>query len=369
MKGSWFNPAQAMFTAIYLLVGLGIVMAYSTSAVYSDFFYHNPQHFLFRQIFYTVIGTLILFITSTIPLNFWKRHARTMMLISISFLALVYIPGIGKTAGGAQRWIHLGLINFQPAEYAKVAVCVYLADYLTRKKKAIQEGSLKIYLPPLCLIGIVCILTLAQPDLGSTAFIFILVAILIFLSGLKLWFVGIAALVIVPVFYILVIRVPYRLSRLSAYLNPWNDPQGSGFQIIQSFLAFGLGGVRGVGLGQSMQKLFYLPSSYNDFVFSIIAEELGLVGLLVVILLYGIVFISGIELSRHAHDSFERLLIIALTLMIVLQALIHMLVTTGLIPTKGLPLPFVSFGGTSLLFNFMAFGLILSASNQGARVR
>ncbi len=358
------NPAKILFVTIYSLVGLGILMTYSTSAVYSDYVYNNPQHFLLRQILYAVMGSLLLVMTSSMRIKFWQEHARHLILVAIFFLVLVYLPGIGRTAGGAQRWINLGLFHFQPAEFAKVVVCLYLADYLTRKRKIIQEGGIKVFMPPLFLIGIVCALTLLQPDLGSTAFIFILVSIMIFLAGLRTWYIAAGACVFLPIFYFLVIRVPYRLSRLSAYLNPWNDPQGSGFQIIQSFLAFGLGGVKGVGLGQSMQKLFYLPSSYNDFVFSIIAEEMGLLGCLVVLVAYLIIFFAGIRLSKKLQDPFQRLLVIALTLMIVLQALIHMLVTTGLVPTKGLPLPFVSFGGTSLLFNFMAFGLILSASRS-----
>ncbi|MSR76693.1 MAG: putative lipid II flippase FtsW [Candidatus Omnitrophica bacterium] len=368
MKLRW-NPVKVLFTCIYLLVGLGIVMTYSTSAVYADYLYQNPQHFLVRQILYALLGSGLMFVTAAVPLQFWKRHALALMLFSIGFLFLVFIPHIGHTAGGAKRWINLGMIKFQPAEFAKIAVCIYLADYLTRKRKMIYEGSLKVFFPPLVLVGITCVLTLLQPDLGSTAFIFLIVASLIFLAGLRMWYVGVAASVVIPIFYMLVVRVPYRLSRLSAYLNPWNDPQGNGFQIIQSFLAFGLGSLKGVGLGQSMQKLFYLPSSYNDFIFSIIAEELGIVGVLAVMALYVTIFLSGLELAKKASDSFQRLLIIALTLMIVLQAIIHMLVTTGLVPTKGLPLPFVSFGGTSLLFNFMALGLIMSAEKHLHRSR
>ena len=163
--------------------------------------------------------------------------------------------------------------------------------------------------------------------------------------------------------------MPYRLSRVTAYLNPWEDPQGSGFQIIQSFLAFGLGGVQGVGLGQGMQKLFYLPSQYNDFIFSVIGEELGLPGTLTVLLLFGVIFSVGLRLTVRAKQDFERYLIFSLTCMIVLQALVNMLVTTGLVPTKGLPLPFVSFGGSALVFNLMAVGLLLSADRAGRRKR
>lgn len=358
---------KIFFFCVCLLVGIGIVMTYSASAVYAQHVYDNAEHFLIRQCIYALIGTFVMFGTASIPIGFWQRHARSMIILSIVFLILVYIPGIGHTAGGAQRWIGLGVINFQPAEFAKITVCIYLSDYLSRKIKPIKKGSFFTFLPPLLLVGAVCVLTLAQPDLGSTAFMLMIVAFLFFLSGIRLRYVLTAMAAIVPFFYLLVLRVPYRASRVTAYLNPWHDPQGSGFQIIQSFIAFGLGGIHGVGLGQGIQKLFYLPSSYNDFIFSVIGEELGLIGAFFILAIYGIIFVCGIQMAEKSRGNYERFLIMALILMIVLQAIIHMLVTTGLIPTKGLPLPFVSFGGTSLVFNMMAAGLLLSADRQGMR--
>ncbi len=358
------KQGRLIFIAVYVLTGLGLVMTYSASAVYADHVYHNPYHFLFRQALYVLLGTLVMFATASVPVSFWKRNALSLILLAVFFLVVVFIPGVGKSAGGAQRWIGLGLFNFQPAEFAKVAVILYLSDYLARKKKMIRDGGLKIFLPPMLLVGLACSLILLQPDLGSCAFIFLMVAILIFFAGLRIRYVAAAAAIIVPVFYFLVIRVPYRASRVTAYLNPWNDPQGNGFQIIQSFLAFGLGGIKGVGLGQGMQKLFYLPSSYNDFIFAVITEELGLLGALFVILLYGAIFVCGIQMAEERTQDYDRMLIVALTLSMVLQALINMLVTTGLIPTKGLPMPFVSYGGTSIIFNFMAAGLLLGMDRQ-----
>jgi cell division protein FtsW len=356
--------ARVFFITVYVLVCFGVIMTYSASAIYAEHVYHRQEYFLLRQFFYAAIGTVLMLMTAATPLQFWKEHARTMMLLAIFFLIIVYLPVIGRSGGGAQRWIRLGPFNFQPAEFAKVVVCLYLADYLTRKIKTIKKGSLSIFLPPLILIGLICGLTLMQPDLGSTAFIVIMVALMFFLAGIRMHYVLGALLIIIPIFYFLVIRVPYRAARVTAYLNPWDDPQGSGFQIIQSFLAFGTGGVKGVGLGQGIQKLFYLPSSYNDFIFSIIGEELGMIGLLVVVVLYGVLFVSGMQMAQNARQDYDRLLILSLTFMIVLQAIIHMLVTTGLIPTKGLPLPFVSFGGTSLVFNLMAVGLLLAADRH-----
>ena len=358
---------KIFFFCVCLLVGIGIVMTYSASAIYAQHVYDNAEHFLIRQCLYALAGTVAMFAAASVPVAFWQRHARSLIILAIGLLILVYIPGIGHAAGGAQRWIGLRMINFQPAEFAKIAVCVYLSDYLSRKIKPIKKGSLFTFLPPLILVGLVFALTLAQPDLGSAAFMLMIAAFLFFLSGIRLRYVAAALLAILPVFYLLVLHVPYRASRVTAYLNPWDDPQGSGFQIIQSFIAFGLGGLHGAGLGQGIQKLFYLPSSYNDFIFSIIAEELGLFGVFLVLALYGIIFVCGIQMAEESRGNYERLLMMALTLMIVLQALIHMLVTTGLIPTKGLPLPFVSFGGTSLVINMVAAGLLLSADRQSSK--
>lgn len=353
-----------IFISVMLLLGLGIVMTYSSSAMYAEHVYHTPQYFLIRQALYALAGIGVYYATSALPVVFWKRYARAIIILAIFFLMMVFLPVLGRSGGGAQRWIRLGPVNFQPAEFAKLAVCVYLSDYLTRKNKSIRKGSILVFLPPIVLVGSVCALTLIQPDMGSTAFIFLTAALMFFLAGIKIRYIAAAAGLVLPLFYFLVMRVPYRVSRVTAYLNPWEDPQGSGFQIIQSLLAFGIGGPKGEGLGHGIQKLFYLPSSYNDFIFAIIGEELGLAGVLFVLGLYVVIFVAGIQMAERAPYDYEKLLIISLTLMIVLQAIIHMLVTTGLIPTKGLSLPFVSFGGTSLIFNMMAMGFLMAIDRE-----
>lgn len=354
-------PARILFIAVYLLVSVGIVMTYSASSVYAEQVYGNSMYFLIRQLIFVIIGTFFMIMTAMSPVQFWKKHSREVILFAILMMILVFLPGVGREAGGARRWIRLGPgVNFQPVEFAKIAACIYLSDYMTRKIKIIKQGSLPILIPPMILIGTVCGLSLLQPDLGSAVIIFLVTSVLVFMAGIRIRYVFMALSALIPVFYILVARVPYRLSRVTAYLNPWEDPQGSGFQIIQSFLAFGMGGIKGVGLGQSTQKLFYLPSSYNDFIFSVIGEELGLIGMLFVMLLYGVVFICGIRMAERAKNDHEKMMTTSLILLILFQALINMLVATGLIPTKGLPLPFVSYGGTSIVFNLMAVGFLLS---------
>ncbi len=363
------KEARLLFISVYALVCFGIVMTYSASAIYADQIFKSPTYFLKRHVLYALVGTAFLFFTASLDAYLWKERSWEILILSFTLLILVLIPVVGHQAGGARRWIRLGPVNFQPVEITKIAVCLYLSDYLSRRIKRIQRGEFSVLLPPMLILGASCALILLEPDLGSSVFIFLISAFLFFLAGLRFRFVLIASLFFLPALYFLVIRTPYRLSRVTAYLNPWSDPKGSGFQIIQSLLAFGLGGVKGVGLGESTQKLFYLPQSYNDFIFSIIAEELGLIGSLSLILLYGMIFWTGMKIARRASGSYEKFFVTSLTLLIVLQAIINMLVATGLIPTKGLPLPFVSYGGSSLVFNLVAVGMLLAMDRALQRGR
>jgi len=300
------KEARLMFVVTYLLVGIGTVMIYSASGVMAHDWHGNEYFFLIRQILYVTLGTIGFFIASSLPMEFYKKNARAFMLMAIMLLMTVYMPVIGHSAGGARRWIHLGGFQFQPVEFAKLACCIYLADYLGRKIAWVQKGDVKVFFPPLILIGLTCGLTILEPDLGSVAFMVMTTCIIFFLAGLQLRYVFGALAVLMPALYFLIIRVPYRLSRLEAYLNPWEDPLGSGFQIIQSFLAFASGGIHGVGLGQSTQKLFYLPSSHNDFILAVIGEELGLIGILCVLALYLVFFFCCIRMARKADQPPDR---------------------------------------------------------------
>ncbi len=358
------KDARILFVVTFLLVSIGIVMVYSSSAVLAHDWHGNTQFFLIRQFFYVMLGTIGFFIAAALPLDFYKRHARAFMLLAIMLLMTVYLPIVGHAAGGARRWIHFGAFQFQPVEFAKIACCIYLADYLGRKIARVHKGEIFVFIPPLILIGVVCALTLLEPDLGSVAFIVMMTSIVCFVAGIQLRYVFGAVALFIPALYFLIIRVPYRLSRLEAYLNPWEDPLGSGFQIIQSFLAFASGGLRGVGLGQSTQKLFYLPSSHNDFILAVIGEETGFLGLMGVIALYVIFFVCCIRMARRTEQPFEKLLVTSLTLLIILQTVIHMMVATGLVPTKGLPLPFISYGGSSIVINLVAVGILMAVDRR-----
>jgi len=358
------REGRILFLASFLLLGFGLVMVYSSSAVVAAEQYRHATFFLTRQCFFAIIGVIAFFITASIPLSFYKDHARTIMFIAIGLTILVFVPGLGRSAGGARRWISLGGINIQPAEFVKLAACLFLADYLSRKVALVQKGVLTVYIPPAILIGMVCLLVLIQPDLGSFAFLVILTSVAFFVTGLQVRYVAVALGVLIPAFYFLIVRVPYRMHRLEAYLNPWEDPQGKGFQIIQSLLSFALGGASGAGIGQGTQKLYYLPSGHNDFIFAVIGEEMGLWGTCLVTSAFLVIYYAVIKIAERRQQIFEKLLVLLLGYYLVIQALIHMMVATGLVPTKGLPLPFISYGGSALVANLIAVGLILACDRH-----
>ena len=354
------KESEIILIAVFILVATGIVMIYSASAMFAERFFQDPTYFLKKQLMFAGAGLLTLFAGMTIPPKWIRDNSRSLVFFSILFVLSVFLPGIGKTGGGARRWIHFFNFSIQPVEFAKIAVCAYLSDYLTRKSKKITQGSLMPFIPPFLILGVLSLALILQPDLGSVVFIFLISFIMFFLAGLRLRYVFSTLIVGLPAVMFLIIIEPYRFRRILAYLNPWDDPRGSGFQIIQSFLAFALGGLKGVGLGASTQKLFYLPQSYTDFIFSIIGEELGLLGGFVVLALFVVILIQGLAISQKLSDPFRKYFAYSLTLIISLQAIVNMLVTTGLIPTKGMPLPFVSYGGSSLVFNLAAIGLLVS---------
>jgi cell division protein FtsW len=348
----------------FTLTALGVIMIYSSSAIFAYEHFGDSFYYLKRQLFYVAIGLLMMIAASLLDPYWIRKNGLFFVLIGMGSLVLVYLPILGQEGGGARRWINLGPFHLQPAEFIKIILTIYLADYLSRKNKEIQRGDWKVFLPPLVIFGIFSGLVIAQPDLGSVIIYFILTATLFFISGIRLrYFFGIASIVL-PAVVLLVVMFPYRMARITAFLDPWRDPKGGGFQIIQSFIAFGVGGWSGVGLGGSTQKLFYLPQSFTDFIFSIIGEELGLIGTLVVLALFVTFFIFGFNITRKSKDLFLNLYSRGLILMILIQAFINIMVATGMIPTKGLPLPFISYGGSSLIMNLTAVGLILGVDRK-----
>ncbi|MBI4549908.1 MAG: putative lipid II flippase FtsW [Candidatus Omnitrophica bacterium] len=361
------KDGEKVLIYVFILVALGIVMTYSASAMYAERFYQDSMYFLKKQLIFAAVGFVALIGCMAIPPAWIRANSRLLAVFAILFVLCVFLPVIGKSGGGARRWICFFDFSIQPVEFAKIAVCAYLSDYLTRKSKKISQGALGVFFPPLLIIGTLCLALILQPDLGSIVFIFLVAMLLFFLAGIKMRYVFATLAMGIPLLFLLIVSEPYRFKRLISYLNPWDDPRGSGFQIIQSFLAFGLGGWKGVGLGASTQKLFYLPQSYNDFIFSIIGEELGLVGAITVIGLFVCILMHGAAISSRLTDPFKKYFAYSLTLLITVQSIINILVTTGLIPTKGLPLPFVSYGGSSLVFNMAAIGLLIGLDVKRTR--
>lgn len=349
------------FASFIILMSLGTVMIYSSSGVYALETMGNSLHFLQRHLMFMVIGGAMMWTAMVIDYRSLQKYARPLFVLALIMLILVLIPGIGKISSGARRWFNLGPINFQPSEYAKVALIIYLADFFSRKREMIRSVR-RGFIPVIMVMLFMCALIMKQPDMGNTVLVASITMSMYFMAGgRKGVFVAILALA-VPIFAVLVIAEPYRIRRVVSFMNPWLDAQGAGFQLSQSQIALGSGGFWGVGLGKSVQKLFYLPAAHTDFIFSIIGEELGFLGALLVIILFGVFIWQGTRIIRHTADSFGYLLCAGIMVMLSIQVVVNIGVSIGALPTKGLPLPFISYGGSALIFNMTMAGLMLNVS-------
>jgi cell division protein FtsW len=348
------------------LVGIGIVMVYSTSAILAGDRFQDSYYFLKRQALYAGIGFVLMILMMLFPYGVLKRLAYPILILSILSLIAVLIPGIGHRAGGSMRWLKIGAFSFQPSEFAKLGLIIFLAYLLTKKEEKIRSFSFG-FLPTILFSGLIIALILREPDFGAALFLTAMVLLLLFVSGARLIYIMSAFLVAAPVAYYFLINAAYRQKRLMSFIQPWENPTGTSFQLIQSFLSFGSGGLFGLGLGEGRQKLFFLPAPHTDFIFSGIGEELGLVGAMIVVLLFFILTLRGIQIGLSLEDRFGAYLALGITLMISLQAIINMGVVLGLLPTKGLTLPFVSYGGTSLIANLAGVGILLHLSSHVER--
>lgn len=353
-----------IFTISVILICIGIVMIYSVSSIYAWERYKDSFFFLKRHISFLLFGALLTFLVMIVDYKKFRKYTKPLVLISLFLLVLVLIPGIGREVSGARRWFRFKFISFQPSGLASMAVIIYVADFIARKGNVIRQ-FLKGFLPSVCVLGIAALLIMAEPDLGTTVALGAVVFIMLFVAGARVSYLLSVILASLPMLYILIFSVPYRRMRILAFLNPWLDPKGSGFQIIQSQIALGSGGIFGVGLGHSKQKLFYLPAAHTDFIFSIIGEELGLAGTLGVIILFMIFIRQGIKIIRYSSDKFGYFLALGLVLMISLKAIINIGVSCGLLPTKGLSLPFISYGGSSFIFDMVSVGILINIARSG----
>ncbi len=343
-----------------VLVVFGTIMVFSSSVIMADARWKTPYLFVTKHIVWVAVGAAAMYFMSNYNYRKLQKLAKPILMASIFFLVLVVV--IGHAKGGAKRWITFGPANFQPSEFAKLAVIVVLADYLDRKKSRLKSwGGL---VPPLFVIGFICGLIALEPDLGTPIIISSVGLSLIFISGanLKNLFMivaGFLGLVVEEVF-----RKPYRLHRVKDFIASWGDINSISYQLNQSMLALGAGGFMGKGLAQSQMKLLFLPEPHTDFIFPIIGEELGYIGTIFVICLFLIYSWRGWKISRQSTDYFGSLLALGITLLVAFQALVNMSVACGLVPTKGLPLPFISFGGTALVFNMAGAGILLNISKR-----
>jgi len=354
---------RSVLAVTVVLALVGLVMVFSASAVVAGNRYHDSIYFLKRHLVWLAFGFLLLQASSRLDYTVWRKLALPILVVTCLSLMLVLIPSLGVVAKGARRWLRLGPISVQPAEMVKLVVVLYLAGYLTRKEGRVTEFA-RGFLPPLLVVSLLAGLVLLQPDLGTVVVIGLVTLGLLFLAGARL--VHLFGLVpfVLPAAAVLIWKSPYRLQRLMTFLDPMKDPTGAGFQVNQSFLAFGSGGLFGVGLGEGEQKLFFLPEAHTDFVLALAGEELGLVGTGAIMLCYAALVLKGFQIAARAREPFGRHLALGITLLIGLQALINAGVVTGMLPTKGLTLPLVSYGGSSLMVNLLAIGILLSVSRD-----
>lgn len=342
---------------------VGLVMIFSASAIVAGNRFQDPEFFLKRQIAWLGFGFLLMHLTSRVDYALWKKLTIPILLCTIMLLVLVLVPSLGIAAKGARRWLRLGPISVQPAEMVKLVAVIYVATYLTKKAEKLTLFRSGL-VPVLIVIGLLSGLVLLEPDLGTVVVMGLVAVGMLFLGGAKILHLMGLGLCAVPLVAAAVMSSSYRRQRLMTFLAPWKDPSDAGFQITQSFLAFGSGGPFGVGLGEGKQKLYFLPEAHTDFVLALVGEELGLAGTATVILLFVVFVWRGFQIAARARMPFGKHLAMGITLLIGLQALVNAAVVTGLLPTKGLTLPFVSYGGSSLVVSFIGVGMLLSISRD-----
>ncbi|MBW1996592.1 MAG: putative lipid II flippase FtsW [Deltaproteobacteria bacterium] len=345
-----------------VLMVVGLVAIYSASSFLAQHRWGDSYFYLKRQGMFCLLGLGLMIVAKNIPTAVYRKMTYPVLLLSMALLMLLLIPGISPKVGGSSRWLKFGGFSFQPSEFAKLSLSIYIAYSMA--KKGPQMGAFsRGFLPHLLVSGTFMTLILLQPDLGTSVIIGCWVLVLLFVGGVNLLQLFLTLILFAPIVFWLTWQADYRWKRWSAFLNPWEDPDGLGFQIVHSFLAFGSGGLLGVGLGNSKQKLFYLPEPHTDFILAILGEELGLVGLSVVITLFGVLIVRGIKIALNAHEIYDTYLAAAISMMMGLQVLVNMGVVLGLLPTKGLTLPLISYGGSSLVITLFGIGILLKISS------
>ena len=357
------NLGKKLFIITLTLALFGVIMIYSASSVWAEYKYGNQFKFLINQSVFLVIGVIVILVLSNIDYHFYKKYSNFIVFTCLCLLVLVLIPGIGQVRNGSRSWFGVGGFGIQPSEITKLALIIFTSKYLSNNEKDMRSVTKGIF-PIMGIILLFFGLIMLEPDFGTAMVIVVSLLAMIFISETKLSFF--ASIIVTGILGIvgLIIVAPYRMKRIISFLNPWLDPLGSGFQIIQSLYAIGPGGLLGMGFMKSRQKYFYLPEPQTDFIFSIISEEFGIFGVLIVVVLFALLFYISIKIFFKTKDLFGRYLVFGLSFGIILQAILNLFVVTGLVPVTGVTLPFLSYGGSSLLVSMASIGIILNISSN-----
>ena len=374
-----------LFIAILILILFGILMIYSSSSIWANYKFDDSFYYVKRQIIFFIIGIFLMLFISKVNYKIYYRKANVILLICFILLILVIIPGIGSIRNGSRSWFGIGSFGIQPSEAAKLGMIIFTSKYLTNSNKFLKSYKKGVF-PILIILFLLFGLIMLQPDLGTGVILVISIISLLFIAGVNMkFFIGGGVIGIIGII-ILIIIAPYRMDRITSFINPWKDPLGTGFQIIQSLYAIGPGGLLGsgyqiiqslyaigpggllgMGLGNSIQKHFYLPEPQTDFIFSIVSEEFGIMGVILVVGLFSFIIYRGIKISLKCRDSFSKYLSFGMTFQLAFQTLMNLMVVIGMIPVTGVTLPFISYGGSSLLITLISMGIILNISRYNKK--
>ena len=350
-----------LFVAVIMLILFGIIMIYSASSIWADYKFNYSFYYVKRQSIFAIIGVFLMIFVSKIDYNIYYKKSNTILITCLILLILVAIPGIGSIRNGSRSWFGIGSFGIQPSEAAKLGMIIFTSKYLTNSNKFIKSYKKGVF-PILFILFLFFGLIMLQPDLGTGVILVVSIVSLLFIAGVNMkFFIGGGLLGVLGI-VILILIAPYRMDRITSFINPWKDPLGTGFQIIQSLYAIGPGGLLGMGFGKSIQKHFYLPEPQTDFIFSIISEEFGIMGVVIVVGLFSFIVYRGLKIALNAKDHFSKYLAFGMIFQLAFQTLMNLMVVIGMIPVTGVTLPFLSYGGSSLLITLCSMGIILNIS-------
>jgi cell division protein FtsW len=349
----------ALLFPVLFLVGVGIIMVYSASSALALKKFGTSYYFLKKQSIFALLGIVVLVISCHIPYRMFRSLTYPLLILAFVLLVTILISGFGYSAGGAKRWFRIAGFTFQPSEFARFSLVIYLAYSMSQKMNRIKAFNVG-FLPHVLVLFLFTVFIMLQPDFGAAVIFGAITWIMLFVGGVRISYLLGSMVLAVPVIYYIMVGADYRIERIMSFMNPWQYSADKGYQVVHSLLAFGTGGIWGAGIGKGYQKLFYLPEPHTDFIFSVIGEELGLIGVLIIIGLYTVILWRGISIARNSPDAFGSFAAIGLTTAMGLQICVNMGVALGLLPTKGLTLPFLSYGGTSLLMNMASIGVLMN---------